>query len=83
MSKLLSCEHKEEIPDGASFEPIVPEENEAFLWGNAGCGFALENLPAIPEDAEELSYKEICSKDQYKEEIKINNTWNREFCPST
>lgn len=36
----------------------------------------------MPEDAEELSYKEVCSGNQYEEEFKVNNTWSVEYCPS-
>ena len=36
----------------------------------------------MAEDAEELSYIEICKKNQYKEEFKQNNTWDLDYCPS-
>ena len=31
------------------------------------CKKATKDTPAVPEDAEELSYKEICTKDQLQE----------------
>ena len=43
---------------------------------------AIKDTPAVPEDAEELSYKEICTKDQLKEMTRINNTWDIDYCPS-
>ena len=46
------------------------------------CKKATKDTPAVPEDAEELSYKEICSKDQLKEMTRVNNTWNINYCPS-
>ena len=39
-------------------------------------------IAALPQEAEQLSYKETCLANQYKEETRINNTWNREYCPS-
>ena len=38
--------------------------------------------PALPEDAEALEYIEVCQDNQYKEEIKTNNTWDIDYCPS-
>ena len=53
---------------------------------SAHCEFfiiqAIKNTPAVPEDAEELSYKEICTKDQLQEMTRVNNTWNKDYCPS-
>ena len=42
----------------------------------------IKDIPALPEDAEEISYKEKCKKDQYETMTKTNNTWNIEHCPS-
>ena len=36
----------------------------------------------MAEDPEELSYIEICKKNQYQEEFKQNNTWDLDYCPS-
>ena len=41
-----------------------------------------KDTPVLAEDAEEISYKENCKGDQYVEEPKVNNTWNKEYCPS-
>ena len=41
-----------------------------------------KDIPALPEDAEEISYKEKCKEDQYETKTKTNNTWNLEYCPS-
>ena len=40
------------------------------------------DLPSMPEEALELSYKEICSANQLKVESRLNNTWNKDYCPS-
>ena len=54
-------------------------------WGFGGlkadCKYGVER-PAMPEDAESLSYKEVCRMDQYQEETRYNNTWSKDHCDS-
>ena len=40
------------------------------------------DLPSMPEEALELSYKEVCSANQLRVESRLNNTWNKDYCPS-
>ncbi len=44
--------------------------------------YKAKNRPAFPEDAEELSYKEICKSNQENSTQKVNNTWSLDYCPS-
>lgn len=56
--------------------------NKTTYFANSDCVTSKSKQPAMAEDAEELSYIEICKKNQYKEEFKQNNTWDQEYCPS-
>ena len=80
-TELKSCEFYGE----ASGDPVPSTDTDKyFVFGDpTTCTKALKDTPAVPEDAEELSYKETCTKDQYEEVVKENNTWSKEYCPST
>ena len=41
-----------------------------------------KDVPVLPEDAEEISYKETCKENQYEEMTRENNTWNLLYCAS-
>jgi hypothetical protein len=77
----LTCELRGEIPSSEAPVDIV-EAGKYYLWGSQLCVKTYKSIPALPEDAEELSYKEICTKEQYDEMIRVNNTWNKVYCPS-
>ena len=79
MKDVLSCELRGDIPSGETPEAMF---NGTFLWGSVDCVISTRNIAALPEDAEELSYKEICKAEQYKEMTRENNTWNKQYCPS-
>ena len=57
--------------------------NTTTAWfGGKDCVRASEfGIPALPEEAQELSYKEICTENQLQVESRLNNTWNKEECP--
>ena len=78
--ELLNCEMYAE-PSG---DPTpVENSDQYFVFGEPDfCLKALKDTPAVPEDAEELSYKETCTQDQYEEKEKVNNTWVMGYCPS-
>ena len=80
-TELKSCE----FYGDASGDPVPSTDTDKyFVFGDpTTCTKALKDTPAVPEDAEELSYKETCTKDQYEEVVKENNTWSKEYCPST
>ena len=44
----------------------------------------VKNRPAMPEDAEELSYRETCMLNQYQEQSTVNNTrsLDPDYCDS-
>ena len=51
-----------------------------FVFGDPlTCSIALKDTPAVSEDAEELSFKETCTKDHYEEVVKDNKI---EYCPN-
>ena len=79
---LINCELYGEVSGG---DPVpTTDTDKYFVFGDPlTCSVALKDTPAVPEDAEELSYKETCTKDQYEEVVKENNTWSIEYCPST
>lgn len=52
-----------------------------YFFGSKDCE-KKNSVPAMPEDAEQLGYKEVCNGDEYAEESRINNTWSIENCPS-
>ena len=56
--------------------------NMTTYFATSDCVKSTSRQPAMAEDAEELSYIEICKKNQYKEEFKQNNTWDLDYCPS-
>ena len=56
--------------------------NKTAYFANSDCIKSTSKQPAMAEDAEELSYIEICKKNQFKEEFKQNNTWDLDYCPS-
>ena len=56
--------------------------NVTTYFATSDCLKSTSKQPAMAEDAEELSYIEICKKNQYKEEFKQNNTWDLDYCPS-
>ena len=56
--------------------------NMTTYFATSECVKSKSRQPAMAEDAEELSYIEICKKNQYKEEFKQNNTWDIDYCPS-
>ena len=56
--------------------------NVTTYFATSECLKSTSKQPAMAEDAEELSYIEICKKNQYKEEFKQNNTWDLDYCPS-
>jgi hypothetical protein len=43
---------------------------------------ASEALPVRPQDAEELGYREVCKGNMLQVQKRVNNTWNRQYCPS-
>ena len=61
---------------------ILISWNFLILFIYFSCKKATKDTPAVPEDAEELSYKEICTKDQLQEMTRVNNTWDIKYCPS-
>jgi len=75
-----TCQLKGAKPAGAAATDMA-EANTWYFFGGETCR-RTEKIPAMPEDAEELSYKEVCFSNQYEEEIRVNNTWNRMTCPS-
>ncbi len=66
-------------PGEAGVDVAVPEN--WFFFGSKDCA-KKSVAPAMPEDAEELGYKEVCVGDQYDDETRVNNTWSVEDCPS-
>ena len=56
--------------------------NVTTYFATSECIKSTTRQPAMAEDAEELSYIEICKKNQYQEEFKQNNTWDLDYCPS-
>ena len=78
---MINCELYGEVSGG---DPVpTTDPDKYFVFGDPlSCSKALKDTPAVPEDAEELSYKETCTKDQYEEVVKENNTWSIEYCPS-
>ena len=93
---LLSVDDADSTKMDCKLYGAVPTENPPSKWtklsGDTGnkttyfasseCIKSTSKQPAMAEDAEELSYIEICKKNQYKEEFKQNNTWDIDFCPS-
>ena len=56
------------------------DTDKYFVFGDPlTCSIALKDTPAVSEDAEELSFKETCTKDQYEEVVKDNKI---EYCPN-
>lgn len=66
---------------GATTDPNTDPNVLTFL-GDATCT-KVEDMPASPEDAQDLGYKEVCQDNQYQEEIMPYDDWNFETCPST
>jgi hypothetical protein len=75
-----TCQLRGSVPTAATAE--TKSDADTWYWFGAKDCLQTKEIPAMPEDAEELSYKEICSGNQYDEETRQNNTWNVETCPS-
>ena len=85
-STKMDCMLYGSVPDSSPADwPKVTADtgNKTTYFANSNtCKKSTTKQPAMAEDAEELSYIEICKKNQYKEEFKQNNTWDQEHCPS-
>ena len=77
----MECQLKEtDLQVGPEDWPI--DSNSTSYFGTKDCIKSTSRQPAMAEDAEELSYIEICQKNQFIEESKQNNTWDINYCPS-
>lgn len=81
LTGLRMCTLKGEIPDGSTPVDVTTADMWAFSGLKADCPMG-KSRPSMPEEAVELSYKEICVGNQYREETKVNNTWNQDYCDS-
>ncbi|XP_059096721.1 uncharacterized protein LOC131891214 [Tigriopus californicus] len=81
LTGLRMCTLRGQIPDGYTPEDVTTADMWAFSGLKATCPMG-KSRPSTPEEAMELSYKEICVGNQYKEETKVNNTWNQDYCDS-
>lgn len=81
VQNLMDCQHWDGPISTLLYQDIT-DVDFTYVWANSECQLAVDDIPVIPEDAQELSYKETCRKEQYQEKTKVNNTWNRDYCPS-
>ena len=72
------CEIRGEATGDAS--DVALNDTVAY-FGPKECQEGMD-LPSMPEEAQELSYKEVCSANQLQVESRENNTWDKSYCPS-
>ena len=81
----MECMLYETVPSTppiSSWSTLSDTGNVTTYFATSECVKSTTRQPAMAEDAEELSYIEICKKNQYQEEFKQNNTWDLDYCPS-
>ena len=66
--------------EGASLVS-VNETGQTYYSADFTCVTPFK-MPALPEDAEELSYIEVCKGKLYEEMNQTLDTWNITTCPS-
>lgn len=76
----MTCVHYDNAT-GTTFDPNTDPAVITFVGDGATCKKA-ENLPASPEDAQVLTYREVCQDNQYQEEIMAYDDWDIATCPS-
>ena len=72
-----SCEIRGDAGDASD----VNLNDTVTYFGSKDCQEGVD-LPSIPEEEMELSYREECSANQLQVETRENNTWDKKNCPS-
>ena len=83
--KIMDCMLYTDVPTTppiTTWAHLADPGNVTTYFATSECKKSTSRQPAMAEDAEELSYIEICKKNQYQEEFKQNNTWDLDYCPS-
>ncbi len=76
----MSCELHGDSASGTATD--IVEADKTFVWADKTCVKTDKKIPALAEDAEELSYKEVCIGTELETMTRVNNTWDKEHCPS-
>ena len=54
--------------------PTTDTDRQVVFGDQVTCSITLKDTSVVAEDAEDMSFKETCSKAQYEEVVKENNT---------